>query len=147
MPTILQLTALELPVGRQPYPGMDLGPLLRGEQVPWREYVFTENTFHTPTLWTPARAVTDGRWKLIDNLATAEAEQRVELYDLATDPEERTNLANHGSQKKRRERLLDLLEKWRASTGDPLLDSATFKRLDQIHLNPGQPVEPWYSPR
>ena len=147
MPTILRLTAAELPAVRHPYPGMDLGPLLRGEQVPWREYVFTENTFHTPTRWTPARAVTDGKWKLIDNLAAAEAEQRVELYDLATDPEERVNLANRRSQKKRRERLLDLLGKWRASTGDPLLDSATYHRLDQVHLNPEQPVKPWYSPR
>lgn len=147
MPTLLTMAAAELPAGPQSYPGMDLGPLLRGEQVPWREYVFTESTVHRLNRWNPRRAVTDGKWKLIDNLAATEPKRRVELFDLAADPEERENLANRGSQQKRREQLLQLLGKWRASTGDPLLDSADYNRLSQIHLRPDQAVEPWYKPK
>jgi N-sulfoglucosamine sulfohydrolase len=146
MPTLLAMTAIELPASRQAYPGRDLGPLLRGEQVSWREYVFTELTFHTPYKWRPARAVTDGRWKLVHNLAAEKPAWRIRLYDLVADPEERVNLANRSSKKKQRERLENLLLQWRASTGDPLLDSGTYDRLAQIPLDPGQSILPWYQP-
>ena len=146
MPTLLNMTGTELPASRQAYQGRDLGPLLRGEQVRWRDYVFTELTFHTPDKWWPARAVSDGRWKLVRNLAAETPARKIRLYDLESDPEERVNLANRGSKKKQRQRLLDILAQWRAGTDDPLLDSAIYSRLEQIPLAPGQAVAPWYRP-
>ena len=57
MPTLLQMAGAELPVVDVAYTGLDLSPLLRGEQVSWRRYLFTEQTFHTPQMWEPLSMV------------------------------------------------------------------------------------------
>jgi N-sulfoglucosamine sulfohydrolase len=49
-------------------PGASLLPLCRGENVPWRDAVFTEHTAHCPHQYFPRRAVFDGRYLLIWNL-------------------------------------------------------------------------------
>ena len=81
-PTVLELLDLPAWTDRD---GVSLVPLLSGKPLalppalaeserPWRSYG-----------WAPLSAVIDGRWKLI-------AAPRPELYDLATDPEEATNV-------------------------------------------------------
>ena len=45
--------------------------------------------------WSPVRALTDGRWKVI-------VSSRVELYDLARDPAERTDVAEKNPEVVRR---------------------------------------------
>ena len=146
MPTVLKMTGATLPPGAVRYTGRDLTPLLRGEQVAWRQFMFTEETFHTPLQWAPARAVTNGTWKLIDNLPAGSSAGKIELYNLDKDPDERHNLANRAPRKVMRDRLLEVLAQWRTSTGDPLLDTSTYRLLDGVRLNPQIAVEPWYRP-
>jgi N-sulfoglucosamine sulfohydrolase len=147
MPTIARLAGAKMPVNTAHYSGMDLTPLLRGEQVAWRQYLFTEENFHTPELWTPVRAVTDGRWKLIDHLARGDVPEQIQLFDLAKDPGEQVNLVNRPMRRADRERLLAELMQWRVRTADPLLDPAVFRQWDQIALHPSQSVAPWYRPQ
>jgi N-sulfoglucosamine sulfohydrolase len=65
LPTILDACGMERPSG---LPGASLLPLCRGENVPWRDAVFTEHTAHCPHQYFPRRAVFDGRYLLIWNL-------------------------------------------------------------------------------
>ena len=85
-PTLLDLAGVEIPPAVQ---GRSLGPLLAGEDGPWREQVFTEH------LWDFDRIPrTEGLrtrdWKYIRYLDHPEYE---ELYDLRDDPREEKNLA------------------------------------------------------
>jgi arylsulfatase A-like enzyme/Flp pilus assembly protein TadD len=82
-PTLLDLAGLPPLVGAQ---GQSLLPLARGgRQGPAAAY--SESYFPLFFMnWAPLRAIQDDRWKFIDAPAP-------ELYDLATDPHERSNLA------------------------------------------------------
>jgi arylsulfatase A-like enzyme len=62
------------------------------------------------------RAVTDGRWKLIEYPKA----QRVQLFDLRRDPDERKDLADEPRFLKQRTRLLNLLREQQRQAGDPL---------------------------
>jgi len=81
MPTILQMAGASMPASSERYAGRDLGPLLRAEPADWREYLFTEVHFHTPQMRAPARAVTNGRWKLIHHLLAELTQWRVRTAD------------------------------------------------------------------
>jgi len=146
MPTILQMAGASMPAGSEHYAGRDLGPLLRSEATDWREYLFTEVHFHTPQMWAPARAVTNGRWKLIHHLAAGNVPEHMQLFDLDTDPDERRDLAQRSEHQALRDELLAELTQWRVRTADPLLDEAVLRQLDQIPLQPQQAVAPWYTP-
>ncbi len=65
LPTILEATGVRPPEG---LPGRSLLPLLRGESVAWREYLFAEFNTHSPLTYFPQRSVRDDRYKLIVNL-------------------------------------------------------------------------------
>ncbi len=62
------------------------------------------------------RAVTDGRWKLIEYPKS----QRLQLFDLRRDPDERKDLADQPRFLKQRTRLLALLRAQQRQAGDPL---------------------------
>lgn len=59
----------------------------------------------------------------------------VELYDLANDPFEFTNLADEPELRGVRERLLQAVAGWRAQTGDPLLDPGAVQRQERKGLD------------
>lgn len=82
-PTLLDLAGIPPLAGAQ---GQSLLPLARGgRQGPASAY--SETYFPLFFMnWAPLRAIQDDRWKFIDAPAP-------ELYDLATDPHERSNLA------------------------------------------------------
>jgi N-sulfoglucosamine sulfohydrolase len=147
MPTILQMAGASMPASSERYAGRDLGPLLRAEPADWRQYLFTEVNFHTPQMWAPARAVTNGRWKLIHHLPAGDAPAQIQLFDLENDPDERQDLAQRPEHEALRDHLLAELTQWRVRTADPLLDEAVLRQLDQIPLQPQQAVAPWYTPR
>ncbi len=65
LPTILEAVEADVPDGLA---GRSMLPLLRGESVAWREYVFAEYHSHYPPIYFPQRTVRDARYKLIVNL-------------------------------------------------------------------------------
>ena len=69
MPTLLAAAAAE-PVAD--LPGRSLWPLFRGEEIPWRRYLFTEYHTHSAHNFYPQRTVRDARYKLIHNLMPGE---------------------------------------------------------------------------
>jgi arylsulfatase A-like enzyme len=138
-PTLLDALCLPLPTNLQ---GQSFWPLLRGEAYEPRTAVFAEKTFHTA--YEPMRAIRTERHKLIVNFETGLAfdvpgdvmqspiypplipqlnrvRDHVELYDLAADPWEWSNLAARPELVELEADLLHRLRAWMAETGDPLL--------------------------
>ena len=68
-PTILEVAGAD-PIPE--LPGRSLTPLLQGEEVNWRRYLFTEFHLHSPHNFYPQRTVRDERFKLIQNLLPGE---------------------------------------------------------------------------
>ncbi len=147
--------------------GCSLLPLMRGETEHVHDFIFSEVTYHAA--YEPMRAVRTDRMKLIryfgelrrplvnigdhaikDIFLTSKLphlpHERVFLYDLIADPEERRNLADYPEYADELHELSELLERWMKETHDPLLDGP-------IPLGPGQvtnrtdavsPFEPVY---
>ena len=94
--------------------GIDLRPILDGSQgSPDRETLF----FHYPHYYTttsPVSALRSGDWKFLEYLEDG----RVELYDLAGDPGESTDLARRWPETTRR--LKNKLDEWRTLVGAQL---------------------------
>lgn len=113
-PTILDLAGLPVPVAMQ---GRSLVPLLGGAAAGWRREWFYEHTMLADII-PPSEGVRTERFKYIRYLAGEPPFE--ELYDLATDPRETTNLAadpNHrdrlDAMRRRREAWLEALGRWR----------------------------------
>lgn len=69
-PTFLEAAGLAPLAG---LPGKSLMPLLRGEPVPWRQFLYAEYHTHAAAPnFNPQRAVRDDRFKLIENLCPEE---------------------------------------------------------------------------
>ena len=107
-PTLLELAGIERP--RQVLDGISLLPLLKGEPSLMRDRLF----WHFPCYVGrngPAGAVRDGNWKLLEFF---EDGGRRELYDLAADPAEETDLSKSNPQKLRE--LATILDQWQSET-------------------------------
>ncbi|NQT13091.1 MAG: sulfatase, partial [Planctomycetes bacterium] len=65
LPTILEAVGAKTPAGLA---GRSMLPLLGGDAVAWREYVFAEYHSHYPPIYFPQRTVRDARFKLIVSL-------------------------------------------------------------------------------
>lgn len=139
VPTMLEALGLPVPAEVQ---GSSFWPLLRGEPYRARSEIFAEKTFHTQ--YEPMRAIRTDRFKLIVNLELGprinvpsdiqvgplypqmieqcvNARSKVELYDLAADPLEMTNVADKPAYASQREELTRRLLDWMEQTGDPIL--------------------------
>ena len=129
--------------------GQNLLPLLLGEAVVSRKYLYTERDFHSS--YKPMRAVRDDRFKLILNFSSqpdraslaelTEVEDWTqlehtngvggrrmpifELYDLREDPQETTNLAMRPKYRDTFLELQDELYRWMNETGDYLRGAAS----------------------
>jgi N-sulfoglucosamine sulfohydrolase len=161
VPTLLEAAGAD-PISN--LPGRSLLPLLKGESVNWREYLFTEYHIHSAHNFYPQRTVQDTRFKLIRNLMPGkvnpgyaftnnrffenlmetiesadepirssylnmERPVEYELYDLQSDPNEFSNLADDKSHRRILARLQKELQAWRQETNDPLLKQANTLRL------------------
>lgn len=139
-PTLCELAGIARPDYLQ---GSSLLPLVRGETSSIRDELFAEMTWHAA--YEPQRAVRTERWKyirrfgdrrtpvlancddspskdLLIELGWAEREIDFEqLYDLAFDPNEATNLAGDPAFEQVRADLAGRLNDWMVQTGDPLL--------------------------
>ena len=118
--------------------------------------IFAEKTYHT--YYDPMRCVRTPKWKLIANFEFAPTQETppggrsvytavveyernmapelerparhpsIELYDLESDPLERTNLADDPEHRDTRNELIRSLRSWMEDTEDPLLEGATPQR-------------------
>jgi arylsulfatase A len=125
-PTLLALTSSPKP--DQPQDGLNLAPLLRDPAAP-----LTRDSLH----WhlphyhhsTPASAIRQGDWKLIEFFE----DNHLELYNLTTDLGETTNLASKEPQ--RAESMRNALQTWRQSVNarmpepNPAFDPARATNL------------------
>jgi choline-sulfatase len=123
-PTLLSLAGLPVPPNLD---GRDLGPLARGEAAPARvlplESEFALNSYG----WAPLVGVTDGALKWI-------GAPEEELYDLAADPGERTNLAERRDDETKRLSVLwkkTVLED-RRSLSAPRSEAENAERLARL---------------
>jgi len=134
-PTILEMLSLPIPEAME---APSLGPLMRGGDRP--RYVFTESGYQIDyTL-----AVRDAAWKLI--YTPNEIDQSLqtgalyELYHIATDPGETTNL--YDERPNMAARLRHVLHEWSEPWIDyaygklpqkpPVVDDATLQRLKAL---------------
>jgi len=124
-PTILDLAGIEPP---KHFDGKSFVPLLKGEQIPWRdellyEYYWERNYPHTPT----THAIQTDRYKFIRYHGIWDLD---ELYDMQSDPDETRNLINSPAHQDvaddLRERLFELLRKTRGSSIPLLPDRGSW---------------------
>ena len=93
--------------------GKSFLPVARDPHAPWTDETFTEHCTDTVPAWTGGRTVQQrmvrsGRWKLIYYHG-----EPLQLFDLETDPFERSDLANDPAHADVRERLLArVLDGW-----------------------------------
>ncbi len=90
LPTVAHLAGAELPQDRV-LDGVNLWSLLAGESSVGARQFFHYFAGARPGRRANHRGVRDARWKLLTRLDSAGVSQAVELYDLGSDPSERTN--------------------------------------------------------
>ena len=116
----------------QPCDGMDFGSLLRGEKSLARDTLYWHYPHYSDQGGTPAGAIREGDWKLIEFFE----DDHVELYNLALDPGEQYNFASSFAPK-----AADLrakLQSWRASVNAamPSPNPAYNPQLAMSHVGP-----------
>jgi len=120
-PTILQMAGAAKPTG-QILDGESIIPLLEGRDTLKRKAIFwhfpayLQRNYGWKETWrtTPAGAVRQGDWKLIEYFEDG----KMELYNLKDDIGERNNLAQKMPEKTKQ--LHDLLKRWRSSVNAPV---------------------------
>jgi arylsulfatase A-like enzyme len=103
-PTVCELAGTTTPDGLD---GRSLAPIIQGKAAGVRDSLFTSYR-------EVMRAVRDERWKLIRYPHI----NKTQLFDLQSDPDERTNLADRSQQASRVRELLALIENWQKKLGD-----------------------------
>jgi arylsulfatase A-like enzyme len=105
-PTLCDVTGVAPPPGLE---GESLRPLWEGKKSRVRDSVFL------PYIEVQ-RAVRDDRWKLIAYPKLG----HLQLFDLAADPHETTNLIDRPQSARHVARLMKLMQQWQAHVGDTL---------------------------
>jgi len=108
-PTMLAAAGVPPPLTMQ---GRDLGPLCRGESVPWRTEWFYEHLFEHA--WIPkSEGVRTEQWKYARYIETHPLFE--ELFDLQADPREKRSLVREPRHKSRLETMRRRWEAWRTA--------------------------------
>ncbi|GAA1485326.1 sulfatase-like hydrolase/transferase [Brachybacterium fresconis] len=122
-PTFLGAAGIPTPDAVQ---GESLEPLIRGADVPWRQWALCHyrnsgNPYPDPAHVTMLR---HGRYKLVVHHGSPASgrERTGELYDLETDPQELTNLWDEAGQRETRMRLQETLLDVEVATEDRSAD-------------------------
>ena len=125
LPTLCDLAGVEAHEGID---GKSMRPLLGGNQPAagaWRDAVFAE--YYGKQNWrVPIRMVRTSSWKYVRYRRYGE-----ELYDLAKDPHELSNLAGRPEHEARRKELADRLDRWIERTNDPFPRLSVTDRTGQ----------------
>ncbi len=101
---------------KNPVQGKSILPLVKGEDVQWRDDIFTETHGHGYGEDIMARVVRYQHYKLIKTKDDVE-----ELYDLEKDHYELNNLANDPAYGDIKQELYTRLARWQAETADPYI--------------------------
>lgn len=112
-PTMLSLAGLP-PMPEQHVDGLDLRPVLSGEQSLDRDALFWHYPHYHGSAWKPGAAIRAGDWKLVEFYE----DPRVELYNLREDLGEMTDLA--GQRPEKAEELQRKLHEWQEEIGAAL---------------------------
>ena len=115
-PTVCELTAVACP---DTVEGRSLVPLMHGSAERVRETVFAAYR-------DIQRTVSDGRWKLIRYYVSEETgagTNRIQLFDLANDPGETTELSALSEHAERIQSLAADMQQWQIETNDFLKDT------------------------
>lgn len=107
-PTLCDLAGLQTP---REVEGKSLAPILQGRQAKVRDWLLGAYRG-------VQRMIRDDRWKLIEY--NAKGVRNTQLFDLANDPDEISNLANDARYQGERERLARLLVQARREFDDPV---------------------------
>lgn len=123
--SILGMLDVPIPAGVRQQ-GSDFSPLLRGQDIRWRDTLYGQYDLHNGGL-AYMRMIRTDDWKLVRHYNTFQLD---ELYDLNDDPNEMKNLYGRPGASEIRDQLLSRLETWMRSVDDPLLnsDKSTSKR-------------------
>lgn len=119
-PTLCDVVGIQRPPDLE---GESLRPLWEGKKERVRDSVFL------PFIQIQ-RAVRDERWKLIAYPKIG----HLQLFDLQTDPDERTNLIARAECARHVQRLQMLMKQWQAKVGDPLELPTENKVPEKIDL-------------
>ncbi len=138
VPTLLSVAGAK---SETPFDGVDLSPMFAGKKIPSRA-LYWHFPHYTNQGSKPAGAIRAGDWKLIEHYEDGQ----VELFNLAEDRSEATNLAAQEPQ--RAKELRALLSAWRKETGaqentkNPTFDAAAHRVIyhdtDVSKLQPKQ---------
>jgi arylsulfatase A-like enzyme len=101
LPTLLEYLNLPVPQDRN-LPGTSFLPLLRGEEMPGREFVVIFDEYG------PVRMIRTREWKYVYRHAYGPHE----LFNLADDPDERRNLAGDAAHAKKIQELKAAMDEW-----------------------------------
>ena len=114
MPTMLAAAGLPIP---QRVQGLSRLEEIRHKELGWKAPVFIENITQLKVgdAFAVERAVRTKDWKLI-----LRDHPNDELYDIAHDPDEKTDLMSRPEQKARIRELAQLIASWGEKTGDPV---------------------------
>jgi len=126
-PTLIDIAGAQPPPAGQPLDGVSLRPLLDGGTIAERPIFwhvpcylegvpkgFEQDAPDPEWRGVPGGSVRLGEWKLIEYFDTG----RLELYNLASDPSERTNVATQRAEKTRE--LHELIVAWRKEANAPV---------------------------
>ena len=119
-PTVCELTAVACP---DTVEGRSLVPLMHGSAERVRETVFAAYR-------DIQRTVSDGRWKLIRYYVSEETgagTNRIQLFDLANDPGETTELSTLSEHAERIQSLAADMQQWQIETDDFLKDTPVLR--------------------
>lgn len=137
VPTLLELCGLPAPAGLD---GVSFAPLLTGRGHAPKRPLFWHFPHYTNQGSRPCGAMRDGDWLLVEYYD----ENRTELYEVAVDVAEKTDVARF--EPSRVAKMTAALAAWRKSVGaqenrpNPYFDPAEFKKLyidvDASRFNP-----------
>jgi len=123
LPTVLEAMGGKAPPGVQ---GTSLAPAFRGKEVP-TAYAYAETLFPKFNMgWAELRAMRTNRWKYV-------RAPKPELYDLAQDPAETTNvIAGHAAEAQELEGQIKAVSAGTEKVTSAPMDPATMKQLRSL---------------
>ncbi len=128
-PTILEMAGVKIPAQMQ---GTSFVPLLKNQQVPWRDRIFYEYYWENAFPQTPTQyAVRTNQYKFIRTQGTWDIDQ---LFDIQKDPYEVNNLIRNPESREVAKQLNGELWNWLDKTGGMQIPLKRINEPKNDHL-------------